>query len=105
MAAVHDERYGKTRLGLVAAASAADIAPYITFSGTLAMAITRDGSSLATTQNLLKDCHIFGYEPDESRQYIEHAKAIVAQGWARELEQCGYPGDLMPPPDFEWLGT
>jgi serine/threonine-protein kinase HipA len=80
-----------------------DIAPYITFSGTLAMAITRDGSSLATTQNLLKDCRIFGYEPDESRQYIEHAKAIIAQGWAEALEQCGYPGDLIPPPDFEWL--
>lgn len=93
-------RNGRWRLS-----EAFDIAPYITFAGTLAMAITRDGSSLATRANLLKNCDTFGYELDEARQHIEHAKTVIAQGWTQELEASGHPSDLLPPPTFEWLGA
>ena len=84
-------------------ADAFDIAPYITFSGTLAMAITRDGSAIATTANLLKNCDNFGYEPAQATQYIERAKETVAGHWGGELRACGQPADLLPAPKFDWL--
>lgn len=80
-----------------------DIAPYITFSGTLAMAITREGSSAATTANLVRNCDSFGYEETEARDFIERSKATVRVGWAEEQEQCGYPPDTLTPPHFGWL--
>lgn len=84
-------------------ADAFDIAPYITFSGTLAMAITRDGSSVATTDNLVKTCESFGYGPTEAAQYIEATKETVAAGWGEEQAACGVPPDTLPPPSFDWL--
>ena len=80
-----------------------DIAPYITFSGTLAMAITRDGSAMATTENLLKSCDNFAYDLEEAAQYIEQCKETIAKGWGEELAACGQPRDLLPAPTFEWL--
>lgn len=84
-------------------ADAFDIAPYITFSGTLAMAITREGSSVATTENLVKTCENFAYNPDEAAKYIDETKATVAAGWREELSACGLPPDTLPAPSFVWL--
>jgi serine/threonine-protein kinase HipA len=84
-------------------AEAFDIAPYITFSGTLAMAITRDGNSIATTENLVRNCDNFAYEQSQAREFIERCKATVASGWGDEQEQCGYPRDTLAVPTFEWL--
>lgn len=84
-------------------ADAFDIAPDITFSGTLAMAITRDGSSAATTANLLKTCENFAYDPTEAAEYIEATKATVAAGWGEEQGTCGLTTDTLPPPNFAWL--
>jgi len=80
-----------------------DIAPYLTFSGTLAMAITRDGSALASTGNLLKSCDNFAYDAQEAARYIEHCKDILAKGWSEELAACGQARDLLRAPTFEWL--
>lgn len=80
-----------------------DIAPYISFSGTLAMAITRDGSTVATKENLLKTCGNFAYDPAEAADYIESTQATVAAGWGEELAALGLAPDTLPPPSFEWL--
>lgn len=84
-------------------ADAFDISPYITFSGTLAMAITREGSSVATTENLLKTCENFAYRADEAARYIDVTKDTVACGWGEELSACGLPPNLLPAPGFGWL--
>ena len=84
-------------------ADAFDISPYITFSGTLAMAITREGSSVATTENLLKTCENFAYRADEAARYIDVTKDTVACGWGEELSACGLPPNLLPAPGFRWL--
>ena len=84
-------------------ADAFDIAPYITFSGTLAMAVTRDGDSMATSHNLLMNCDNFGWERAEARQFIERCRDTVAQGWSEELADCGEARDLLPAPAMSWL--
>lgn len=84
-------------------APAFDIAPYITFSGTLAMAITREGSSLATTANLVRNCDNFGYEVAGAREYIEACKQTIAARWAEELKACGHAAGTLSAPGFEWL--
>jgi len=78
-----------------------DIAPYITFSGTLAMAITRDGSSLATTENLLKTCENFADDREEAAWYVQEVRQTVAQGWREELLACGFAPNTLAPPSFE----
>lgn len=98
----HGLLYREGRWGL---SDAFDIAPYITFSGTLAMAITRDGSSLATTENLLKTCENFAYDRAEAAQYIDATKDTVANGWGEEQAACGLAPDTVPPPSFEWLAS
>ena len=85
----HGLLYRDGRWGL---ADAFDIAPYITFSGKLAMAITREGDSTATTSNLLKNCDNFGYEKAEARDYLEQTMKIISSGWT-----------LLPAPSFVWL--
>jgi serine/threonine-protein kinase HipA len=84
-------------------ADAFDIAPYITFSGTLAMAITRDGSAAATTANLLKNCDNFAYGDKEARQYIEQTRKTVADRWPAEVAQQGFAPQTLPIPKFDWL--
>lgn len=79
-------------------AEAFDIAPYITFSGTLAMALTRDGRMAATQAHLLQDIQAFGYEPDEARQFITQCQAVLAQVWPQERAACGYPAEALPLP-------
>jgi serine/threonine-protein kinase HipA len=80
-----------------------DIAPYITFSRTLAMAITREGSAMATTENLLQSCDNFAYERNDAADYIGQTMDTIAKGWPEELVGCGLPKDLLPVPSFEWL--
>lgn len=82
-----------------------DIAPYITFSGTLAMGITRDGSSLATTENLLKNCDNFAYDAKDAGDFIEQVKDTIAAGWGEELAACGHPKDTLPAPSYGWLAA
>ena len=96
----HGLLYRDGRWGL---SDAFDIAPYITFSGTLAMAITREGSAIATTANLLKSCENFGYGPTDAADYVEMTRETVANGWGDELISSGHPADLIPPPSFTWL--
>lgn len=82
-----------------------DISLYITFSGTLAMAITREGSALATAENLLKSCENFAYDAQEAAHYIEGTKQMIAQAWPAELVALGLPATHLPVPSFEWLST
>ena len=84
-------------------APAFDIAPYITFSGTLSMAVTRSGSTAATTANLLEGCDAFGYSRDEALHFIESAKQTIHQGWTEELAAVGMAPDTLQRPDFIWL--
>jgi serine/threonine-protein kinase HipA len=86
-------------------ADAFDIAPYITFSGTQAMAVTRDGRMAATTANLLKDCGLFGYSADEGRRYIQDCRDEVARGWPEEVQACGQPAEALPAPAMTWLDS
>ncbi len=86
-------------------ADAFDIAPFITFSGTLAMAITRNGSAMATTANLLENCDNFSYDAAQARDYIEQTRTIIAERWSAELERAGFDPQTLPIPKFDWLGT
>ncbi|MFD0669825.1 type II toxin-antitoxin system HipA family toxin [Ramlibacter sp. MAHUQ-53] len=83
-------------------APAFDIAPSLTFSGTLAMAITRDGSAFATPENLLATCGSFAYAPAEAAAFLESAKDTIASGWGDELAACGQRRDLLPAPSLAW---
>jgi serine/threonine-protein kinase HipA len=80
-----------------------DIAPYITFSRTLAMAITRQGSAMACTHNLLLNCDSFAYEPEQARHYIKECRELVPQYWSDELYALGMDRDCLPAPSMEWL--
>lgn len=84
-------------------APAFDIAPYPVFSKVLAMAITREGSSVATRANLLKNCDNFGYGMEEAQAFIEQAGRTVDEGFAQELRSAGFDGDELPVPRREWL--
>ena len=84
-------------------ADAFDIAPYITFSGTLAMAITRKGSSLASTANLVQDCATFAYDPDEAHAYIAHCRTVTQERWEAELDALGYTPEALPYRRPDWL--
>jgi serine/threonine-protein kinase HipA len=79
-------------------ADAFDIAPYITFSGTLAMAVTRDGRSEATQANLLHDCGLFDTTVDEAREFLSTSRAQITDAWPQELLACGYRSDELPLP-------
>jgi serine/threonine-protein kinase HipA len=101
----HPRNHGLVyRDGRWSLADAFDIAPYITFSGTLAMAITREGGSAATTVNLLKNCDNFGYGKAEALHYIEQTMQTISTGWGDGLAGCGHARDLLPTPSFAWLG-
>lgn len=91
------------REGRWALSDAFDIAPYITFSRTLAMAITRQGSAMACTHNLLLNCDSFAYEPEEARHYIKECRELVPQYWSDELHALGMDRGCLPAPSMEWL--
>lgn len=85
-------------------APAFDIAPYITYSGVQAMAVTRAGSAVATRANLLEDCASFGWAGDEAAAFIEQARETLLQAWPAEVQACGYTPDDCPVKDpAAWL--
>lgn len=75
-----------------------DIAPYITYSGTQAMAITRDGSAIVTRANLLKDCASFSLTRDQAEDFLDQAIARVPDLWAEAATGAGFPEDAVPAP-------
>ncbi|NCN98292.1 MAG: type II toxin-antitoxin system HipA family toxin [Rhodoferax sp.] len=81
-----------------------DIAPYLTFSKTLSMAMTRDGSLEANAGNLLKNCTSFHYEAEEARHYIKTTVATIRNAWPEELAAVGMPHDAAATPAMDWLG-
>ena len=80
-----------------------DIAPYITFSKTLSMAVNRENSVGANAQALLRDCESFGYDRDEALEYIERAEATVGSAWREAVERSGYSDKELPAPTPDWL--
>lgn len=92
--------------GRWALSPAYDIAPYITFNGSLAMSITRDGHMRAARWALLRDCDTFGYEEDEARAWIDCAVDTMTRTWEVEREAKGYrPDDAPTPCPAQWLGA
>ncbi len=84
-------------------ADAFDIAPYPTFSGTLAMAVTREGDMTASRANLLKDCELFGYAREEARHHIAQCEAVLTVDWSTVIQDSGYPAGTLAAPDLRWL--
>jgi serine/threonine-protein kinase HipA len=81
-----------------------DIAPYITYSGVQAMAVTRSGGAAATRANLLQDCAGFGWAKEEGAAFLEHARATLLQAWPRVVRECGFGQDELPARDpAQWL--
>lgn len=75
-----------------------DIAPYITYLGTQAMAVTRDGSAIASKANLLKDCASFGMRRDQAQDFIEQAIDRLPALWAETAETAGFSKEVAPSP-------
>ena len=71
-------------------APAYDIAPPMTFSGTLSMAVTRDGQSAATRRALLQDCEWFGLSGSEANAFIDQAVDAVRTLWSQESMALGF---------------
>lgn len=81
-----------------------DIAPYITFSESLAMSITRDCHMQAACWALVRDCETFGYNEDECGRYIEQATLTMKQAWEAERTALGFGEDDAPTPTpAKWL--
>lgn len=80
-----------------------DIAPYITYSGTQAMAITRAGSAMASKDNLLKDCASFGITQDVALEFLERAITQLPDLWARMANEEGFSETDVPAPRTDKL--
>lgn len=80
-----------------------DIAPSITFSRSLAMAITRQASAMACTRNRLLNGDNFAYEQEEARQYIQECRELVPRCWSEALHALGMDRGCLPAPSMEWL--
>jgi hypothetical protein len=61
-----------------------DIAPYITFGGSLALSITRDGHLQAARWALLRDCETFGFDYEEGEHFIDGAIGTMMHTWEAE---------------------
>jgi serine/threonine-protein kinase HipA len=70
--------------GRWALSPAYDIAPYVTFDGTLAMSITREKISRAARWALLRDCETFEYTEDEANAFIDQAIVTMKATWEAE---------------------
>jgi serine/threonine-protein kinase HipA len=80
-----------------------DIAPYITFSETLAMAVNRAGESAATASKLVRDCESFGYGREEAIAYLREAVDAMAATWPRAVRDSGFEPDELPVRMPKWL--
>lgn len=84
-------------------APAYDIAPPMTFSGTLSMDVTQDGQSAATRWALLRDCESFGLGRAEASQFIDSAVDAIRTRWPEESRSLGVEAGATPTPDPTWL--
>jgi serine/threonine-protein kinase HipA len=81
-----------------------DIAPYITFGGSLALSITRDGHMQAARWALLRDCETFSYAEDEGERFIDVAIGTMTTTWEAERAALGFKSEDAPTPTPEqWL--
>ena len=81
-----------------------DIAPYITFSETLSMAVNRRGVSTARTTHLLEDCSSFGWDRQEASEWLKHAREVFLSSWSVEVQAQGFGEDELPVRDpAAWL--
>ena len=80
-----------------------DIAPYITFSRTLAMAVNKAGQSEARADLLLADCESFGYAREDALAFIQHAIEAAQQAWPQAVASAGVAPKDMPAVDPAWL--
>lgn len=81
-----------------------DIAPYITYSGTQAMAMTRSGSSMASRANLLSDCASFGLDRTQAEAFIDHAVNQLPVLWQQKAQALGFEVHEVPAPQASlWL--
>lgn len=102
----HPRNHGLVhRAGRWGLAPAFDIAPYITASGVLAMAVTRDGSSLATAQNLVSSAPVFHYDPQEARAHLVRCRERLAHRWTEQVRALGFDAEAAPYKDPTWLGS
>jgi serine/threonine-protein kinase HipA len=85
-------------------APAYDIAPYIRFSRTLALQVTRDGRASAARWALLQDCDTFRYEREEAQAYVQSAMEALARTWSSERAALGFKEEDAPAPvPQEWI--
>ena len=81
-----------------------DMAPYITYSGTQAMAITRSGSSVASRANLLSDSASFGLDRTQAEAFIDHAADQLPVLWQQKAQALGFEDHEVPAPQASlWL--
>lgn len=84
-------------------ASAFDIAPYVTFSRTLAMAVNKAGLSEARADLLLADCESFGYARQDALDFIQQAIEVTQQAWPQAVASGGVDPKEVPTVDPAWL--
>ena len=85
-------------------APAFDIAPYLTFSETLSMAVNRKGVSTARAVNLLEDCASFEWDRQEAGDWLKHARDVFLASWPQEVQAQGFvPADLPVRDPAAWL--
>lgn len=76
-------------------APAFDIAPYPGLGArTLAMAVTRRGSTVASRENLLEAAPAFGVTQDDAQAWLDRALSSVDVRWGQIVETCGLPSDV-----------
>ena len=81
-----------------------DVAQYISFSGSLALSITRDGHMQAARWALLRDCETYGYAEEEGERFIDQAVGTMMQTWEDERAALGFMAHDAPTPTPEkWL--
>lgn len=80
-----------------------DIAPYISFSRTLAMAVNKAGQSEARAELLLADCESFGYARGDALAFIRHAIEATQQAWPQAVASAGVAPKDLPAVDPVWL--
>lgn len=83
-----------------------DIAPYgLGFAGNQAMDLSRSRThaALAAAYNLIDAGPDYGYDADEAREYISHARRQAPELWAAEVAGAGYAEQDLPFEAPVWL--
>ena len=79
-------------------APAFDIAPYGPRARTLAMAIDRTGTSVATRAVIIGASGAFGWEKAEAVAWLDEATVTIAAQWPAQLAALGFAEDALPVP-------